>query len=69
MTTTGKRIEWLRKKRRWTVSQLAKESRVGENTIRLIENGGDCRLSTLILIAAALEIPAALLVPWEEAET
>ncbi len=57
----GKNIRLVRKSKGWTQERLGKECNVGVAAISHIENGADCHLSTILLIADALEVDLVVL--------
>jgi len=60
----GKRLKKLRKDRNMSLRQLAAESGIEHAQIYRIESGKvDLKLSTIVMLAEALKVPAADLVP------
>ncbi len=68
MTPIYLRIEYYRKRKGWSQSQLARESGVNQSVISRLESGEtqSVNLSNLQQLAQALEVPAAALIDERE---
>ncbi len=68
MTPIYLRIEYYRKRKGWSQSQLARESGVHQSVISRLESGEtqSVNLSNLQQLAQALEVPAAALIDERE---
>lgn len=58
------RLRHARVERGWSLSELARRSRLGKGTVSELENGlRDARLDTLFALSTALEVPLGTLIP------
>ena len=57
----GRRIQRERHRKGWTLRQLVKASGMSTSTVARLESGQDASLSTFLAVAAALEVPASVL--------
>ena len=57
----GLRIQRERHRKGWTVRELTQASGMAHSTVHRLEQGHDASLSTFLAVAAALEMPASVL--------